>query len=83
MGGIESDLRRTVALADPVVALRRLHTHLLPQAQALRAAVIAARARAAVAANDAGWSYDQLAGELGVSKSLIQQLVAAGRRENG
>jgi ribosome-binding protein aMBF1 (putative translation factor) len=44
--------------------------------------VIAARARAAVAANDAGWSYDQLAGELGVSKSLIQQLVAAGRAQH-
>ena len=76
---VEEMLLTAAQIEDPVERARLLHSTVLPAADALRRQVIRNRARAVAQAKRRN-SYSTLAGILGCSKPLIQQLAAAGSR---
>jgi predicted DNA-binding protein (UPF0251 family) len=83
---IESRLKEVLSEADPVVRAKRLHSEMLPAVAEVRRQIIEARALAIkesceFGGSDAdGLSYFEIAEELGVSKPLIQQMVALARK---
>ena len=83
---IENKLKEVAKITDPVERARVLHFELLPAVSEIRRSIIEMRALAIkesceFGGPDAeGLSYSEMAGELSVSKPLIQQMVALGRK---
>lgn len=84
--GIEERLKQAAAVSDPVTRARILHLELLPQIAEVRRSIIEQRALAIKEScefggrDGDGLSYSEMAGELSVSKPLIQQMVALARK---
>lgn len=69
---------------DPMERARLLNERVLPAADAFRRSAIAERALSVKEASDFGYggdgfTYSQIAKEMGVSKPLVQQMVALAR----
>ena len=69
---------------DPMERARLLNERVLPAADAFRRSAIAERALSVKEASDFGnggdgFTYSQIAKEMGVSKPLVQQMVALAR----
>ena len=83
---IEEKLKQIQKITDPVERARVLHYELLPGVAEIRRNIIELRALAIkesceVGGTDGdGLSYSAMAGELTVSKPLIQQMVALARK---
>lgn len=83
---IENELKQALAIDDPVKRAEILHARLLPMVTEIRRQIIEARALAIKESCDfggvdaEGLSYSQMATRLGVSKPLIQQMVALARK---
>lgn len=83
---IEQEIQKTLAIQDPIERATVLHKRLLPQVAEIRRQIIEARALSIkescdFGGNDGeGFSYSQMADTLGVSKPLIQQMVALARK---
>jgi len=83
---IEDKLKDTKKVTDPVERAKILHFELLPYVVELRRSIIESRALAIKEScefggeDSEGLSYSEMAGELGVSKPLIQQMVALARK---
>ena len=83
---IENKLKEVTKISDPVERARVLHFELLPAVAEIRRGIIEQRALAIkesceFGGPDAeGLSYSEMAGELTVSKPLIQQMVALARK---
>ena len=81
---VQSGLLEASATVDPLERARVLNEKVLPAMAAARQGVIKERALSVKEACDfgdggGGLTYSQVAGELGVSKPLIQQMVALAR----
>jgi len=71
-------------IEDPMERARLLNDRVLPAADAFRRSAIAERALSVKEASDFGnggdgFTYSQIAKEMGVSKPLVQQMVALAR----
>jgi hypothetical protein len=83
---IEDKLKQIQKMTDPVERARVLHYELLPGVAEIRRNIIELRALAIKescefgGADGDGLSYSAMAGELTVSKPLIQQMVALARK---
>ena len=83
---IEDNLADVLKISDPVLRSKKLHCEMLPAVSEIRRQIIEARALAIKescefgGADFSGLSYSEIAGELNVSKPLIQQMVALGRK---
>jgi DNA-binding transcriptional regulator YdaS (Cro superfamily) len=83
---IESSLKEVLSITDPVKRAELLHNQMIPQVAEIRRQIIEARALAIkesceFGGTDAdGLSYSQIADMLGVSKPLVQQMVALARK---
>ena len=83
---IESSLKEILSITDPVKRAELLHSQMIPQVAEIRRQIIEARALAIkesceFGGHDAdGLSYSQIADLLGVSKPLVQQMVALARK---
>jgi hypothetical protein len=83
---IEDKLRQIQKITDPVERARVLHYELLPGVAEIRRNIIELRALAIKEScefggvDGDGLSYSAMAGELTVSKPLIQQMVALARK---
>lgn len=81
---VQSGLIEAEGMEDPLERARVLNEKVLPAMAAARQGVIKERALSVKEACDfgdggGGLTYSQVAGELGVSKPLIQQMVALAR----
>jgi hypothetical protein len=81
---VQSGLIEAEGMEDPLERARVLNEKVLPAMAAARQGVIKDRALSVKEACDfgdggGGLTYSQVAGELGVSKPLIQQMVALAR----
>ena len=81
---VQSGLMEAEGMEDPLERARVLNEKVLPAMAAARQGVIKERALSVKEACDfgdggGGLTYSQVAGELGVSKPLIQQMVALAR----
>jgi hypothetical protein len=81
---VQSGLLEAEGMEDPLERARVLNEKVLPAMAAARQGVIKERALSVKEACDfgdggGGLTYSQVAGELGVSKPLIQQMVALAR----
>jgi hypothetical protein len=81
---VQSGLMEAEGMEDPLERARVLNEKVLPAMAAARQGVIKDRALSVKEACDfgdggGGLTYSQVAGELGVSKPLIQQMVALAR----
>lgn len=83
---IEAKIKQVQEITDPVERARVLHYELLPGVAELRRSIIELRALAIKEScefggtDGDGLSYSTMAGELSVSKPLIQQMVALARK---
>jgi len=83
---IEEKLKQIQKITDPVERARVLHYELLPGVAEIRRNIIELRALAIKEScefggtDGEGLSYSAMAGELTVSKPLIQQMVALARK---
>lgn len=83
---IEDKLKQIQKMTDPVERARVLHYELLPGVAEIRRNIIELRALAIKEScefggvDGDGLSYSAMAGELTVSKPLIQQMVALARK---
>jgi len=83
---IESKIKEVQKISDPVERARVLHYELLPGVAEIRRNIIELRALAIKEScefggmDGDGLSYSAMAGELTVSKPLIQQMVALARK---
>lgn len=83
---IESTLKEVLRVSDPVKRAELLHNEMLPMVSEIRRQIIEARALAIKESCEfggpegEGLSYSQVADHLGVSKPLVQQMVALGRK---
>ena len=83
---IEEKLKQIQKMTDPVERARVLHYELLPGVAEIRRNIIELRALAIKEScefggtDGDGLSYSAMAGELTVSKPLIQQMVALARK---
>lgn len=83
---IEDKLKQIQKITDPVERARVLHYELLPGVAEIRRNIIELRALAIKEScefggtDGEGLSYSAMAGELTVSKPLIQQMVALARK---
>ncbi len=83
---IEQQIQQVLTITDPVERAEILHSKLLPMVAEIRRQIIEARALAIkesceFGGPDAeGLSYSQIADRLNVSKPLVQQMVALGRK---
>lgn len=83
---IENELQKTLAIVDPVERATVLHKKMLPYVAEIRRQIIEARALSIKESCDFGgadadgFSYSEMADTLGVSKPLIQQMVALARK---
>lgn len=83
---IENKIKEVAKISDPVHRARVLHFELLPQVAEIRRSIIEQRALAIKEScefggdDQEGLSYSAMAGELSVSKPLIQQMVALARK---
>lgn len=83
---IEQELKRVMSIEDPVERATLLHTKMIPYVAEIRRQIIEARALSIkesceFGGPDAeGFSYSEMADRLGVSKPLIQQMVALARK---
>jgi len=72
------------SIEDPMERARLLNDRVLPAADAFRRSAIAERALSVKEASDFGnggngFTYSQIAKQMGVSKPLVQQMVALAR----
>jgi DNA-directed RNA polymerase specialized sigma24 family protein len=83
---IEAELKNVLKIEDPVERAKQLHTEMLYKVSEIRRQIIEARALAIKESCEFGGvdadglSYSEIAQELGVSKPLIQQMVALARK---
>ena len=84
MREVQQILKQALATEDPLERARILNEDVLPAVTELRQTIIKQRALSVKEACDFGaggdvLTYSQVASELGVSKPLIQQMVALAR----
>jgi DNA-directed RNA polymerase specialized sigma24 family protein len=83
---IEAELKNVLKIEDPVERAKQLHAEMLYKVAEIRRQIIEARALAIKESCEFGGvdadglSYSEIAQELGVSKPLIQQMVALARK---